>query len=64
MPSISISSLIQLGHSYVIVDFGGGDAWKTAIALDEVFEDGHRIGNELAMDDVLTVILTSKSKAA
>ena len=35
MPSISISSLIQLGHPYVIVDFGGADAWKTAIALDE-----------------------------
>ena len=63
MPSISISSLIQLAHPYVIVDFGGGDAWKTAIALDEVSEDGHRIGDELAMGDVLTVILTSKSKA-
>ena len=64
MPSISISSLIQLAHPYVIVDFGGGGAWKTAIALDEVSEDGHRIGDELAMGDVLTVILTSKSKAA
>jgi hypothetical protein len=64
MPSISISSLIQLGHPYVIVDFGGVDAWKTAIALDEFSEDGHRIGDELAMGDVLTVILTSKSKAA
>jgi hypothetical protein len=64
MPSIAISSLIQLGHPYVIVDFGGGDAWKTAIALDEVSEDGHKIGDELAMGDVLTVILTSKSKAA
>ncbi len=64
MPSIAISSLIQLGHPYVIVDFGGGDAWKTAIALDEVSEDGHRIGDELSMGDVLTVILTSKSKAA
>ncbi len=64
MPSISISSLIQLGHPYVIVDFGGADAWKTAIALDEVSEDGHKVGDELAMGDVLTVILTSKSKAA
>ena len=64
MPSISISSLIQLGHPYVIVDFGGVDAWKTAIALDEVSEDGHKVGDELALGDVLTVILTSKSKAA
>lgn len=64
MPSIAISSLIQLGHPYVIVDFGGADAWKTAIALDEVSEDGHKVGDELAMGDVLTVILTSKSKAA
>jgi hypothetical protein len=63
MPSISISSLIQLGHPYVIVDFGG-DAWKTAIALDEESADGHRIGDELAMGDVLTVFLTSKSQAA
>lgn len=64
MPSISISSLIQLGHPYVIVDFGGADAWKTAIALDEVSQDGHKIGDELVMGDVLTVILTSKSNAA
>lgn len=64
MPSISFSALIQMGHPYVIVDFGGGDAWKTAIALDEISEDGHRIGDELAMGDILTVILTSKSKAA
>ena len=64
MPSISFSSLIQLGHPYVIVDFGGVDAWKTAIALDEVSEDGHKVGDELALGDVLTVILTSKSKAA
>ena len=63
MPSIAISSLIQLGHPYVIVDFGGADAWKTAIALDEISEDGHKIGDELSMGDVLTVILTSKSKA-
>ena len=39
MPSISISALLQLGHPYVIVDFGGGDAWKTAIALDEMSQD-------------------------
>ena len=63
MPSISISSLVQMGHPYVIIDFGGGDAWKTAIALDEVSEDGHKIGDELAMGDILTVILTSKAKA-
>ncbi len=64
MPSIAISSLIQLGHPYVIVDFGGVDAWKTAIALDELSEDGHKVGDELTMGDVLTVILTAKSKAA
>ena len=33
MPSISISSLVQSGHPYVIVDFGAGDSWKTAIAI-------------------------------
>ena len=64
MPSISISALLQLGHPYVIVDFGGGDAWKTAIALDEQSQDGHKIGDELSLGDVLTVILTTKSKAA
>lgn len=63
MPSISISSLVQMGHPYVIVDFGGGDAWKTAIALDETSEDGHKIGDELIVGDTLTVILTSKSRA-
>ena len=47
MPSISISSLVQIGHPYVIVDFGGVDSWKTAIALDEVSEDGHKVGDEL-----------------
>jgi hypothetical protein len=62
MPSISISSIVQLGHPYVIIDFGGGGAWKTAIALDEKSEDGHKIGDELAIGDTLTVILTSKSK--
>ena len=63
MPSIAISSLIQLGHPYVVVDFGG-DAWKTAVALDEKSQDGHNIGDELKLGDVLTVILTSKSNAA
>ena len=63
MPSISISSIVQMGHPYVIVDFGGGDAWKTAIALDEESEDGHRIGDELEMGDILNVILTSDAKA-
>jgi hypothetical protein len=63
MPSIAISSLVQIGHPYVIVDFGGGGAWKTAIALDEESEDGHRVGDELAVGDVLNVILTSEPKA-
>ncbi len=62
VPSISISSLIQIGRPYVIVDFGA-DGWKTAIPLNEVSEDGHRVGDELAVGDVLTVILTSDSKA-
>src|SRR5450759_1088661 len=63
MPSISISSIVQMGHPYLIVDFGGSDAWKTGIALDEESEDGHRIGDELEMGDVLTIILTSDAKA-
>jgi hypothetical protein len=63
MPSISISSLVQNGHPYVIVDFGGDGAWKTAIPLDEASEDGHKIGDELAVGDVLTVILTSEPQA-
>ena len=62
MPSISISSIIQIGHPYVIVDFSGG-TWKTAIALDEESEDGHRIGDELEIGDVLNVILTSDPQA-
>ncbi len=57
MPSISVSSLVQMGHPYVTVDFGG-NGWKTAIALDEESEDGHPVGDELAIGDVLTVILT------
>ena len=63
MPSISISSIVQMGHPYLIVDFGGADAWKTAIALDEESEDGHRIGDELEMGDILNIILTSDAKA-
>lgn len=63
MPSVSVSSLMQLGHPYVIVDFGGGDAFKTAIPLDEASEDGHKVGSELEVGDVLTVILTSKPNA-
>jgi len=63
MPSISISSLVQSGHPYVIVDFGAGGSWKTAIALDEASEDGDKVGDELAVGDVLTVILTSKTRA-
>ena len=62
MPSISISSIIQVGHPYLIVDFGG-DAWKTAIALDKESDDGHRVGDELEVGDVLNVILTSEPKA-
>jgi hypothetical protein len=63
IPSISVSSLVQSGHPYVIVDFGAGGSYKTAIALDEVSEDGDEVGDELEVGDVLTVILTSKSKA-
>jgi hypothetical protein len=62
MPSIAISSLIQIGRPYVIVDFGA-DSWKTAIPLDEKSEDGHRIGDELVIGDVLNVILTSDAAA-
>jgi hypothetical protein len=60
MPSIAISSLIQMGHPYVVVDFG---VWKTGIALDEESEDGDRVGEELAMGDVLNVILTADPRA-
>src|SRR5665647_764225 len=63
MPSISISSIVQMGHPYIIVDFGGSNAWKTGIALDEESEDGHRIGDELEMGDILNIILTSDAKA-
>ena len=62
MPSIAVSSIIQVGHPYVVVDFSGG-TWKTAIALDEASEDGHRVGDELEVGDVLNVILTSDPKA-
>jgi hypothetical protein len=47
----------------VVVDFGAGGSYKTAIALDEESEDGDKVGDKLAVGDVLTVILTSKSKA-
>ena len=63
MPSISVSSMVQNGHSYVIVDFGSGGSYKTALALDEESEDGDKVGDELALGDLLTVILTSKEKA-
>ncbi len=63
MPSSSISSLVQNGHPYIIVDFGAG-GWRTAIALDEKSDDGHQIGEELVIGDILTVILTTDSKAA
>lgn len=62
MPSSSISSLVQNGHAYVVVDFGAG-GWRTAFALDKESEDGHKIGDELAIGDVLTVIMTVDSKA-
>jgi hypothetical protein len=55
--------MVQNGHPYVIVDFGAGGLYKTAIALDEESEDGGKVGDELAVGEVLTVILTSKSKA-
>lgn len=62
MPTIQVSSLIQMGHAYVIVDFGA-DSWKTAIPLDEESEDGHRVGDELAIGDVLTVFLVADKNA-
>ncbi len=62
MPSIAVSSLIQVGHPYIIADFGGG-GWKTAIPLDQESEDGHRVGDELALGDALNVILTSEKAA-
>jgi hypothetical protein len=62
IPSISVSSLIQAGHPYIIVDFGEA-AWKTAIPLDKESEDGHRVGDELQIGDVLTVFLTSEKNA-
>lgn len=63
MPSISVSAMVQRGHPYVIVDFGAGGSYKTALALDKESEDGHRVGDELELGDLLTVILTSKAKA-
>jgi hypothetical protein len=63
MPSISVSSMVRNGHPYVIVDFGAGGSYKTAIALDEESDDGDRVGDELELGDLLTIILTSNSKA-
>ena len=63
MPSISVSSMLQRGHPYVIVDFGAGGSYKTALALDEESEDGDKVGDELEVGDLLTVILTSNAKA-
>jgi hypothetical protein len=62
MPSITVFSLMQIGHPYLVISFGGG-AWKTAIALDQESEDGHTVGDELEIGDVLNVILTSEPKA-
>lgn len=62
MPTITVSSLIQMGHAYVIVDFGA-TAWKTAIPLDQQSEDGHPVGDELEIGDVLTVFLVSDKNA-
>ena len=63
MPSISVSSMVQRGHPYVIIDFGAGGSYKTALALDEESENGDKVGDELELGDLLTVILTSKTKA-
>jgi hypothetical protein len=62
MPTITVSSLIQMGHAYVIVDFGT-DSWKTAIPLDQASEDGHPVGDELEIGDVLTVFLVADKNA-
>lgn len=62
MPTITISSLIQMGHAYVIIDFGA-DSWKTAIPLDQESEDGHPVGDELEIGDVLTVFLVADKNA-
>jgi hypothetical protein len=62
MPTITVSSLIQMGHAYVIIDFGA-DSWKTAIPLDQESEDGHPVGDELEIGDVLTVFLVADKNA-
>ncbi len=62
LPSIYVSSIIQIGHPYVVVDFSSG-TWKTAIALDEKVHDEHMLGDELEMGDVIDVILTSEIDA-
>ena len=36
---------------------------ENSYTLDEASEDGHKIGDELAVGDVLTVILTAESQA-
>jgi hypothetical protein len=63
IPSIAISSLVRAGHPYVIIDFGGPGGWKTAIPLDKASEDGHPIGDELAVGEVLNVILSTDPNA-
>lgn len=63
MPSITVSSMVQNGHPYIIVDFGHGGSYKTAIALDKESDDGDKVGDELSVGDLLTVILTSNSQA-
>ena len=45
MPSIAVSSIIQVWQPYAVVDFSN-DKWKTAIALDEESEDDHRVGDD------------------
>ena len=62
MPSIAVSSIVQVGHPYVVVDFSGG-TWKTAIPLDEESEDGHKVGDELEMGDVLNVIFNIRRQS-
>jgi hypothetical protein len=62
MPSIAVSSLIQMAHPYIIVDFGAS-SFKTAIPLDQQSEDGHPVGDELAIGDVLTVFLVADNNA-
>ncbi len=62
MPSIYVSSIIQIGHPYVVIDFSSG-TWKTAIALDEKVHSDHALGDELEIGDVVNVFLTSDKQA-